>query len=142
MEKMINQKLLKSDGSGLLIPVAETANVYSRSQKIDHAKTFCLSVMAVVESGTPDVDLYLEQTHIDPASVASSEGIAASAGNGWAQAVGASKIADIVAANTWYRFTITPLAVPYLRILCDGQGANPASTQLHMVLTAMEDLSA
>jgi len=85
--------------------------------------------------------LFLEQTHVDPASVADGEGAAGSAANGWAQAVGASKIADIIAPNVWYRFTIQPLAVPYLRILCDGQGSNPASTQLHMVLTAMEDLS-
>ena len=141
MERMSVQKLGKSDGTQNPMPVISAiAGVWSRSVKISHGKSFCLSVMATVSSGTPDVDLYIEQTPIEPASITTGEGVVGDQYNGWAQPVGASKVADIIAANTWYHFTVSPVVLEFLRVKAIGQGANPASTTLDIRLTELSDL--
>ena len=135
MERMTKHKLGKSDGSGSDMPCASTDTTYSRSLNIPYAKTFCLSVRAKVSAGTPDVDLYLEQTHVENAA----EGAAGDATSGWAQAEGAAKILDITDQN-WHHLTVSPLALPKLRLKGVGQGTNPASCTLEAYLTQIEPI--
>lgn len=141
MDRMASHTLGKADGSAVGVPViSAVAGVWSRGAKIGHGKSFCLSVLATVASGTPDVDLYLEQTHIEVSGQPYDQ-LTGSLANGWAQPVGASKIADIIAADTWYHFTVSPVVLPWLRIKAVGQGANPASTVLTILLTELDDLA-
>lgn len=136
MEKMTKQKLGKYDGSGsnFAVPSAETH--YSQAVNISYAKSFCLSVRAVVSSGTPDVDLYVEQSHLPDAVDTDAAG---TGGNAFAQIEGAAKILDITDTN-WHHLTISPAALSKLRLKAIGQGANPASCALEAYLTAMEQI--
>lgn len=131
MEKITKSRLLKSDGTPVDIAVATTGNVWTKSHKIAYGSVFCVSLRAKTETGTPDIDVYLEQTHLDPESVhegnanATGEGVIGDVYNGWVIPNGVSKVADIT-DEAWHHFTITPVALPFIRLLLDGQGANPA----------------
>jgi hypothetical protein len=124
-------RILAYDGTDADTAVAGTANAYTHSIKIARGTAFCLAYRAKSSTGTPDIDLYLQQTHIDPASVSDGENAAESVGNGWFQT--ATKIADIT-DETWHQVVISPLVAPYLRFFCDGQGANPADCTLELRL--------
>ena len=137
MQKIIPSKIGKSDGSGADIAVASTANVWSRSHKIAFGGVFCLSYRSKSYTGTPDIDLYLEQTHIDPALGSTGEGVIGDVDNGWVIPEGVSKIADITDEN-WHQIALSPTVLPYLRFLCDGQGSNPADCTLELVLSQQE----
>ena len=131
MDRMTTQRVLKIDGTPSVIPVVSAGNAYSHSVEIKEATAFAVS-MKMTGTG-PDVDVYVEQTHIKPVT----EGEAISAANGWAQPVGAVKVADLLASGVWYHFTVSPLALPYLRFLLDGQGANPADSTVEIHITKL-----
>lgn len=137
MERMSTQKIGISTGTGAGIAVAGTATVYSAPVRINHARAFCLSIKSTVDSGTPDVDLYVEQTHIDPTGLA--QGAAGNAADGWNQIEGASKILDIT-DELWHHLTISPAVLGWVRLKAIGQGTNPASNVLSAFLTQMENL--
>jgi len=138
MQRINCSKLGKYDGSGDDIAVVSTGNAWSRSLKIAFASAICLSYRAKSTTGTPDIDIYLEQTHIDPNEVDTGEGVVGDVDNGWAIPAGSSKIADVI-DEVWHHVVISPLALPFLRFLCDGQGANPADCTLELVLSKQED---
>jgi len=105
-----------------------TANVYTHSQNISDVNGLVLGIVATVGSGTPDLDIYLQQSFRPPVT----EGDAASVLNGWSQ-IG-NNLADITAADAWTYVTLSPVTLPYMRILVDGQGANPATCKVGLVL--------
>ncbi len=135
MQKITVDRILKNDGTDADTAVAETANVYTRSHYIAFASNICLAYRAKSTTGTPDIDLYLEQTHVNPASVATGENAAGDNDNGWVQ--NATKVADIT-DELWHEVTLSPLALPYLRFLCDGQGTNPADCTLELRISKQE----
>ena len=115
------------------LAVALTGDVRTHSQPIQGASNLVLLYKATVASGTPDVDLYLEQGPGAPTT----EGSAGDATDGWIQ-VG-NKIADIT-DELWHSVTLSPIVLPFLRILCDGQGSNPATCKLALKLGKQEAL--
>ena len=115
------------------IAINATADVYSKSHKIAYASSMSLMYKATVASGTPDLDLYLEQGPGLPAT----EGSAGTAADGWHQ-VG-SKIADVTDEN-WHSIALSPMVLPFLRIKADGQGSNPATCTLQLKLGQQENL--
>lgn len=133
MKNISIQKLLKSDGSTDQVAVNATANVYTRSHKIAYADNMVLFYKATVASGTPDVDLYLEQGP----DVPTAEGSAGDAVDAWHQ-IG-SKLADIT-DELWHSIVLSPVVLPYLRIKADGQGTNPASCVLQLRLGKQEEI--
>jgi hypothetical protein len=140
MEKMFTHKLGKYDGSGDDVPVPSATNdAWSQSLKIDYAHSFCVSMRAKSATGTPDIDVYLEQTHINPDSVTTGEGVIGDTDNAWVQAVGASKLADLT-TEAWVHFTVSPVVLPYLRFLFDPQGSNPADCTVEVQVTVLEEI--
>ena len=135
MDKISPSRILKNDGTPSDIPVASTANVYSRSHYMGRGTVFALAYRAKSETGTPDVDLYLQQTHVKPEDGGSTYESTEDVTNGWFQT--ATKIADIT-DETWHHIVITPLAFPYLRFFLDGQGSNPADCTVEMHLCQLE----
>lgn len=144
MGKISRSRILKSDGTPVVIRVASTADVYTKSYRLGDGSNFAVSMKAH-GTGTPDLDIYLEQTHLDPELTAegnansTGEGVAGDVYNGWAAPVGSSKLADIIADNTWYHFVISPLALPFLRFKFDGQGSNPADCDVETWISQKED---
>jgi hypothetical protein len=117
--------------SGLAGPIAinATADVRTHSQNIAYGSSFVLLYRA---TGTgPDMDLYLEQGPGLPTT----EGSAGDSADGWHQ-VGA-KLADVTDTN-WHAVVLAPEALPYLRILVDGQGTNPANSTIELRLSKQE----
>lgn len=137
MERMITQRIKKNDGTIDAIAVAGVVDVYSHSEKIDWGKSFCLSIKATVASGTPDIDLYIEQSHVEQTDAM--QGDASDATNGMIAIEGSSKLLDITNEN-WHHLTISPAVLPYLRFKLSGQGANPASCTVQMYLTQLQSL--
>ena len=139
MELMTVGRMNKSDGTAADTAIALTATGYTRSVKIGAGGAFCVSLLAKSPTGTPDLDVYLEQTHIDPDTIASvSEGIAASIANGWVTPTGSSKVADITDKTAWHHFTVSPVALTWLRLKIDGQGANPADCTAEIYISRRE----
>jgi hypothetical protein len=133
MDTIVVQNLKSALTDGLTIPINATADVFTKAMKIAYSSGMCLLYKATVDAGAPDVDLYLQQGP----EVPSPEGAAGTAANGW-HTVG-SKIADVT-DELWHSVTLSPVVLPYLRILCDGQGANPASCVLTLKLGSIEAL--
>ena len=131
MGKISNTKIPINTGAPGSQPVASTTTVYGRAFPLGDGASFC-AAMAASGSATPDIDVYFEQTHLDPdradqGNIAGTgQGAAGDIYNGWVQAVGASKVADIT-ATTWFDFTISPVALPWGRFKFIGQGSNPAN---------------
>lgn len=120
------------DGAATLA-VASTGDVRTHSKDISGSTNLTLWYKATVSSGTPDVDLYLEQGP----GVPTTEGSAGDATDGWIQ-VG-NKIADIT-DELWHQVSLSQAVGPYLRILADGQGANPASCKLALKLGKQDEI--
>jgi len=143
MEKISKSRLLKSDGTYADIGVNATANVWTKSHKIAYGSAFAVSLRAKSSTGTPDLDIYLEQTHLDPENDtegnanATGEGVIGDIYNGWAIPEGVSKLADITDEN-WHHFVVTPVALPYMRLLLDGQGTSPADTTVEIHISQLE----
>lgn len=131
--KAISIQNLLNASNVAAIPVASTGDVRTKSHPIKYADALVLMYKATVSSGTPDVDLYLEQGPGAPTA----EGDAGDATDGWHQ-VG-TKIADITDQN-WHSVTLSPNVLPYLRILLDGQGSNPASCTVQLKLGQQEEI--
>lgn len=131
MEIIETDQIADSTGAVGAIAVASTADVYSHSHKMKYASSFCLSYKATVTSGTPDVDLYYQQSFREPVT----EGAVGVAADGWVTM--AAKIADIT-DELWHHIVLSPLVLPYIRFLCDGQGSNPASCTLDLRLSKLE----
>ena len=128
MEHIDVDSIANSAGVVGAIAVAETADVYTHSHSIKGGSNFVLEYKATVTSGTPDVDVYLEQGPGLPTT----EGSAGDSSDGWVQ-VGV-KIADVT-DETWHSVVISPQSFPYLRFRLDGQGTNPASCVLNLKLS-------
>lgn len=142
MERIASHKFLSSNGNAgdIAVPSAVT-DVFSHSLKMDHGSAFVLSIRAKSSVGTPDIDLYIQQTHIDPTlASAGPEGDAGDVENGWARPNGSSKLLDILTEN-WYHITVSPLALPFIRLEFDPQGANPADCTVEAILSIQEDLN-
>ena len=138
MEKISTDRILKSDGTYADIAVPSAANdVWTRSHKIAFGSVFCISMRAKSDTGTPDIDVYLENTHIDPSSVTTGEGVVGDTDNGWAQPLGSGKITDIT-DEVWHHFTVSPAPLPYFRLLLDPQGANPADCTVEIHISKQE----
>ena len=133
MEHIAVTKLVEVTSDDVEIAVDSTADVYSKSQKVAYSSSMSLMYKATVASGTPDIDLYLEQGPGLPTA----EGSAGDAADGWHQ-VG-SKLADVTDEN-WHSVALSPMVLPYLRIKADGQGSNPATCTLQLRLGSIEDL--
>lgn len=137
MRRIIVNRLLKSDGTSADIGVNATANVWTKSLKMTYGNAFAVSMRAKSSTGTPDLDIYLEQTHIDPASISTGEGVVGDNDNGWVIPAGSSKLIDIT-DETWHHFVVSPLALPYMRLLLDGQGTSPADTTVEIWVSEQE----
>lgn len=137
MGRISTSSIPKITGAPGVERVAATATVYGHSFRLGDGSDFAASLRAS-GTGTPDIDVYFEQTHVDPESVTSSEGVVGDATNGWVQAQGASKVMDIV-TNGWYDFVITPISLPFGRFKYIGQGANPADCDVQQNISQKED---
>lgn len=139
MRKISTSRLLKSDGTAVDIGVNATANIWTKSLKMSYGNAFAVSLRAKSSTGTPDLDIYLEQTHIDPASVSTGtgEGVVGDNDNGWVIPAGSSKLIDIT-DEAWHHFVVSPLSLPYMRLLLDGQGTSPADTTVEIWVSEQE----
>lgn len=126
MKKITVSRVSKSDGTNDTIAVATTGTVWSRSIQIKGASGLAFAIKAESPTGTPDIDVYVEQTHIDPSTVSTGEGVVGDESNGWVATVGSAKVADITSKDAWYDFVVTPLTFPWIRLKFIGQGSNPA----------------
>jgi len=111
------------------IAVNATANVLTKAQSIRHGSVFGLSIKAT--GTTPDLDIYLQQSHQLPAT----EGAADAT---WVIPEGVAKLIDVTDTN-WHHLSLSPVVLPYLRFLIDGQGANGADVVVTMKLTVQEE---
>jgi hypothetical protein len=127
MDTINAEKLCNSAGVATPIAVASTADVYSHTRSIKDGSNFVLWYKATVASGTPDVDLYLQQGFQRPTA----EGSAGTATDGFIN-IG-SKVADIT-DEAWHYVVLSPVSMPFLRILLDGQGSNPATCTVDLRL--------
>lgn len=127
MDTIQADKIANSAGVVGAIAVASTADVYTHSHSIKGASNIVLWYKATVSSGTPDVDIYLEQGPGLPTT----EGSAGDATDAWIQ-VG-SKIADVT-DESWHYVVLSQASMPYLRFKLDGQGSNPASCTMDLRL--------
>ena len=134
MEHIDVDKIANSAGVVGAIAVASTNTIYTHSHSIKGGSNFVLLYKATVSSGTPDVDLYLEQGPGDPTT----EGSAGDSADGWVQ-VG-TKLADVGDQN-WHSVVLSPQSFPYLRIRAEGQGSNPASCTLDLRLSKQESIT-
>jgi len=118
-----------ADGS-TSIAVNATANVLTKAQNIAHGTVFGVSIKA---TGTgPDLDIYLQQSFALPAT----EGAADAT---WVIPEGVAKLIDITDTN-WHHLSLSPVVLPYLRFLCDGQGASGADVVLTINLSTQEEI--
>ena len=127
-------KINKSDGTTDDTAVISTATGYTESVNIGKSDTLNVSLLAKSPTGTPDIDVWIEQTHIDPKSI-SSEGDAPSIANGWAVPEGASKLLDITDKTAWHHLAISALSLPWVRLKLIGVGANPADCTVEPHIT-------
>ena len=125
MDYISSDKIASAAGVAGPITVNATADVYSHSHSIKDVSNLVLWYRATGTS--PDIDLYLQQGPGLPTT----EGSAGDATDGWVN-VG-SKIADIT-DNNWHYVVLSPVVMPYLRILMDGQGSNPADAAVDLRL--------
>ena len=109
------------------LAIAGTADVRTHSHPMQDVTNLVLMYKATIPSGSVDIDLYLEQGPGAPTT----EGSAGDATDGWHQ-VG-NKIADITDEN-WHSVTLSPIVLPFMRILADGQGSNSADCKLALKL--------
>lgn len=135
MDKMTTDKFRKLDGTPDDIAIAGAVDVLSGYVDMSGGKSFMLSLKATVASGTPDLDIYAQQTHIKPADNLGAEAISAS--NGWAAIEGSAKLLDITDEN-WHHLTISPGVLPFIRLRASGQGTNPATCTLKAYLTQLK----
>ena len=133
MESMAKQQILTSTGAIGDVAVASTGTIYTQSVKIKYGHSFCLSIRAKSSTGTPDLDVYHEQTHVDGAA----EGVAGDTTSGWAAPDGAAKLIDVT-DESWHHLTLSPLVLPYVRLKIVGQGSNPADCTVEAYLTQLE----
>jgi len=123
------KELNKREAYIKLKDVALTANILTKAQSIRYGQVFGLSIKA---TGTgPDLDIYMQQSHTLPATEGASDAT-------WVIPEGIAKLIDITDTN-WHHLSISPVVLPYLRFLCDGQGANGADVVLTMKLTTQEE---
>ena len=127
MDNIGVDKIANSAGVVGAIAVASTADVYTHSHSIKDVLNLVLYYKATVASGTPDVDIYIEQGPGAPTA----EGSAGDATDAWIQ-IG-SKIADVT-DESWHYVVLSPVVMPFLRFKLDGQGANPASCTMDLRL--------
>jgi len=138
MKAISVQNIVEASSGDIAIAVNATADVYSNSFSIKYANAMVLMYKATVTTGTPDVDVYLEQSSRLPAGTSGGgEGEAGNATDGWHQ-VG-SKIADIT-SESWGSVTLSPVTLPYLRIKLDGQGSNPSTCTVELRLGLQEEI--
>src|SRR3990167_6692194 len=102
MDNISADKLRNSSGVATPVAVNATADVFTHSQYIGDVSNLVLWYKATVSSGTPDVDLYLQQGPGLPTT----EGSAGDAADGWHQ-VG-NKIADIT-DELWHSVSLSPV---------------------------------
>ena len=127
MDTIGADKIANSAGVVGAIAVASTADVYTHSHSIKDVSNLVLFYKATVSSGTPDVDIYLEQGPDLPTT----QGSAGDSTDAWIQ-VG-SKIADVT-DESWHYVVLSPVVMPFLRFKLDGQGSNPATCTMDLRL--------
>jgi hypothetical protein len=106
------QNVINTADKSATFEVAGTGNATSDSILVRGSKELCF-VYDVSSSGTVDIDLYASF---------STDGVNANA-------VGSTKIADIVATGKGVANVSTVYPLPYAHIVADGQGSNDASTE-------------
>lgn len=132
MKQRSTDHFCSSAGKAGPIAVNATADVRTHSKYIGDGDQFVLLARA---TGTnPDIDLYLEQGPGLPTT----EGAAGDSSDGWT--LTGSKIADLT-DNTWKQIALSPSAMPYARILIDGQGSNPADSTVELKIMRQTDLT-
>jgi hypothetical protein len=111
----------KSDGT-LIIAVASTAAVYSKSFYMRYGQAFAIRYQ-LASSGTPNVKIELEQGILAPTT----EGAADLA---WVCPSQNSMINSNVNDKLVHIDPVTPCAMPMARIKITGINANPADTTI------------
>ena len=96
-----------------------------------YGSSFALSLKAA-SSGTVDVKVKLEQGHVLPATEGSSDAK-------WVVPEGVSDLITLTDTN-WHHLTVSPVALPFLRLLLDGQGSNDASTTIEAHLSQQQEM--
>ena|SRR3990167_184393 len=125
MDTISADKIANSAGVVGAIAVASTADVYTHSHSIKDASNLVLFYKATGTS--PDIDIYLQQGPGAPTT----EGSAGDSTDGWIN-IG-SKIADVT-DESWHYVVISPVVMPFIRFLLDGQGSNPANCVIDLRL--------
>ena len=120
-----------SSGVATPIAVASTANAYTHTKKIQYGSSFALSIKAA-SPGVVDVAVKLEQGHALPATEGASDAK-------WVIPEGVSTLITLTDTN-WHHLTISPVALPFLRLLLDGQGSNDAGTTIEAHLSQQQEM--
>jgi len=114
------------------IPCGSTGVYYSRSISLAYGKYFAISYKAS-STGTVELKLEFEQSWVLPTT----EG---SADDNWVEPESASDINAALADEVWHHESISPVAVPFLRVKITATGANHASTTLQIKFHMQEEL--
>lgn len=112
------------------IPVASTGNKYTTAIDISRGTNFSLKLKAT-SSGTIDVLVKLEQSHVVPDTEGASD-------VKYVTPEGVSNIINLTDGN-WREVALSPIAAKFMRLLLDGQGSNHASTVVEGYLTMQEE---
>ena len=113
------------------IPCGGVGTYYSRAFKLDYGKYFAISYIATSD-GTVELKLEFEQSWVLPAA----EGVADA---NWVEPESASDINAALADENWHHESISPVAMPFMRIKITGSGANHASTTLQVKFHMQEE---
>lgn len=142
MNKVNVERILKSDATETDVAVASQTTNWTRSKRIDYGSNFCISYRAK-SSGTPNVDLYLEQTCFDPDAegnaAATGQGVILDVTNGWAIPEGIGKLVT-VGDKVWHHLPVSPVTLPWLRLKCIGGSGNPADVVIEFRMGKQENI--
>mgnify|MGYP001592155017 FL=1 len=119
-----------SNGVAQAIAVNAAADVRTHSKKLVYGGSFALSLKAA-SSGVVSVIVKLEQAHVLPTTEGSSD-------VKWVTPEGVSNLITLSDTN-WHHLTLSPVALPFLRLLLDGQAGNDASTTITAFLSKQEE---
>lgn len=127
----ISQNIMNSD-FGLNIAIASTATVYSHSFSMLYGISFALILTATSSTGTPDLDIYVDQSDVLPTTEGSVD-------TNYVLPENHSKLIDIT--DELRHITVySPVVVRYGRLRIIGQGSNPADCTLAAKLQLIEDV--
>lgn len=115
---------IKTAAGVAAIPVASTAEVFTPVFSLKYGDAFGVELLAAVSSGTPDIKVELYQ---------SMDGI------NFVEPDGMEDVA-ILGDTSRHIKQVTPVPAPYGKFRLKGQGSNPASATVTILMAIQEQL--